>query len=91
MQGELCRYGNLVITSSSLHPPSRLLLPTPLLPHAFHLEKDRLWVGGEEVWAAAAATGKLGQSFSLIGCALPVIRGIGIHVYFILTVSDFAF
>ncbi len=47
MQGELCRYGNLVITSSSLHSPSRLLLPTTLLPRAFHLEET---TGGREGW-----------------------------------------
>lgn len=86
MQGELCRYGNLVITSSSLHSPSRLLPSATLLPCAFHLEET---TGGEE--GEGAAAGKPGQSFPHIEFTVPVITGIGINVYFILTVSEFAF
>lgn len=42
--------------------------------------------------AAAAATGKAWTIFPPDrGPPLPVIRGIGIHVYFIPTVSEFAF
>lgn len=92
MQGELCRYGNLVITSSSLHSPSRLPLPTTPTPHPVSSIWKGPLVGGRGGGrAAAAAAGKLGQSFSQIGPAPPVIRGIGIHVYFIPSVSEFAF
>lgn len=88
MQGELCRYGNLVITSSSLHSPSRLLLPTILLPRASIWKRPL--VGGRGGGKAAAA-GKPGQSFPQIEFAVPVITRIEMHVYFILTVSEFAF
>lgn len=79
MQGELCRYGNLVITSSSLRSPSSY---TPSIWKGLLMGGG----GGEEGTLTEPA-----QSFPPSSLSVLVITGAARHVCFAPALVEFAF